>query len=51
MCCYPGGCCNLPTCIQETNFCFNCWTGTASVPSCRTSCTPRCGGCCGGCGC
>ncbi|XP_016933436.2 uncharacterized protein [Drosophila suzukii] len=44
MCCNPGGCCNLPTCIQCTNFCFNCWTGTAAVPCCRRSCIP---GCCG----
>ncbi|KAH8353711.1 uncharacterized protein [Drosophila takahashii] len=48
MCCNPGGCCNLPTCIQCTNFCFNCWTGTAAVPCCRRSCIP---GCCGSPGC
>ncbi|XP_034134464.1 small cysteine and glycine repeat-containing protein 5 [Drosophila guanche] len=51
MCCNPGGCCGLPASIQCTNFCFNCWTGTASVPSCRTGYTPCCPlyrGCCGG---
>ncbi|KAH8376643.1 hypothetical protein KR093_000553 [Drosophila rubida] len=50
MCC-PGGCCNSPASIQCTNFCYNCWTGCATTPCCRTGyspcCPPYCG-CCGG---